>query len=360
VRESEVVIVIVPALLTAEHDIDASILQAVAKQVARSMRPGTLVSFETTLPVGGTRRLLQPHLEQEGLRAGADFDLVFSPERVKSQAVFQHLTKNPKVVGGHTPAAAARASKFYETYLGAPVINVGTLEAAEMVKLAGMVYRDVNIALSNELARYAEDVGVDLGALRTAINSDGEAYLLAPGIGVGGHCTPVYPYFLIRDAERRKIPTTLAQRSREINDGQAAHMIDQLERLSGKVRGKSVLILGLAFRPQVKEDILSSAYLVRDTLQARGAEVSLEDPLFDAAEIRSRGFQPGTLEQTPGPKVVVLQAGHDAYRQMDFAALARRGVQAVVDGRNLWNPAEVQAAGLAYIGAGRPPLASTP
>src|SRR5262249_40207669 len=154
-------------------------------------------------------------------------------ERVKSLLVFAHLTKNPKVVGGLTPAAAERAEAFYREYLGAPVRNVGSLEAAELVKLAGMVYRDVNIALSNELARYAEAAGLDFYPVREAANTDGEAALLMPGIGVGGHCTPVYPYFLIRDGERRGIPTPLAHFSRQINDGQCAHQLDRLERAAG-------------------------------------------------------------------------------------------------------------------------------
>lgn len=356
VRDSEVVVVIVPAVLTADRSIDASILKSVADQIGRSARPGIMVSFETTLPVGGTASLLQPHLEKGGLRAGVDFDLVFSPERVKSQAVFKHLTVNPKVVGGSTPKAAARAAEFYARYLGAPVMNVGTLEAAEMVKLGGMMYRDANIAVANELARYAEQVGVDLPALREAINSDGEAHLLAPGIGVGGHCTPVYPYFLIRDAERRKIPATIAQRSREINDGQAAHMVGALERVWGPLASKRVMILGLAFRPEVKEDILSSAYLIREALQARGAQVTLHDPLFDAEEIQKKGFTPGQLGAAgTAPEVLVLNTAHQAYRSLDFADLARQGVTAVIDGRNAWDAAKVTAAGITYLGVGQPP-----
>ncbi len=136
-----------------------------------------MVSYETTLPIGGTRALL-PILESGGLRGGRDFDLVFSPERVKSQLVIQRLTKNPKIVGGLTPEAAARAAAFYGEHLGAPVINVGALETAEMVKLAGMVYRDVNIALANELARYCEAAGIDFPTVVQAANNDGEANLL--------------------------------------------------------------------------------------------------------------------------------------------------------------------------------------
>lgn len=350
--QAEVVVVIVPALLTPQFDIDASILQAVCRQLATSLSHGAMVSIETTLPVGGTRRLLQPVLESAGKKAGIDFDLVFSPERVKSQSVFQHLTVNPKIVGGLTAAAAARAAVFYHTFLGAPVMNVSTLEAAEMVKLAGMVYRDVNIALVNELARYAEAVGVDLSALGPAINSDGEAHLLHPGIGVGGHCTPVYPYFLIRDAERIGVPATLAERSRLLNDGQAPHALDQLERAWGALSGRRVTILGLAFRPQVKEDAISTAYLLQQALTDRGALVSLCDPLYSDEEIREHGFQPANIDSAAD--VLVLQCAHRPFLELDFPALKRNGVEAVLDGRNVWDPTQVRGAGLVYVGIGRP------
>jgi perosamine synthetase len=354
VAESDVVVVIVPALLTPQREVDTSIVEAASAAIAHTLRRGTMVSYETTLPVGGTRSVLLPILEGSGLRAGEDFDLVFSPERVKSRHVLRHLTVNPKVVGGVTPQAAARAADFYATYLGAPVRNVGTLEAAEMVKLGGMVYRDVNIALANELARYAEAAGVDLTALIDVINTDGEAALLNPGVGVGGHCTPVYPYFLIRDAQRRGVPVTLAEQSRFINDDQANHAIALLEASWNTVRGRRALILGLAFRPQVKEHIFSTAFRLRDALVTRGADVCLHDPYYDEAEIRRQGFEPGSLRDSPVPEVVILNTAHPEYLKIDFAQLHRRGARVVVDGRTAWDAERVSAAGLHYIGIGRP------
>ena len=353
-RESDVVVVIVPAVLTPQRHIDVSILESASRQIAEGLRPGMLVSYETTLPVGGTQRYLKPLLEAGGLKAGVDFDLVFSPERVKSQRVLLHLTKTPKVVGGITPSAAQRGEEFYGRYLGALVINVGTLEAAEMVKLAGMVYRDLNIALSNELARYAEAVGVDLAPVIEAANTDGEAFLLHPGIGVGGHCTPVYPYFLIHDAANKGIPATLSERARRINDGQASHVLDRVEREWDKLQSKRILILGLGFRPQVKEHIYSTAFLLRDELRQRGAEVRLHDPLYSAEEITACGFVPGSLEDSPAPEVIVLNTAHADYAALDFPALAKRGVQVIVDGRNAWDPETVRQAGLNYLGVGRP------
>lgn len=351
---SEVIVVIVPAVLTSRQEADLSALLAVSAQIASSLRRGAMVCYETTVPVGTTRGRIRPLLEKGGLLAGRDFDLVYSPERIKSGTVLQRISETPKVVGGLTPAAGERAAAFYGTYLGAPVFNMGSLEAAELVKLAAMVYRDVNIALANELARYAEIVGTDLEPVLHAANTDGETYLLRPGIGVGGHCTPVYPYFLIHDAVRRGTPATLVERARRINDGQAEHMMARLEQALRGLRGRRVLLLGLAFRPGVREDLYSPAILVRDELERRGAEVRLHDPLYTEAEVSARGFQPGGLDGRPAAEAVVLVTGHPAYAQLDFQALARRGTKAVVDGRCFWAAEQVEAAGLIYIGVGRP------
>lgn len=352
VRKSNVVVVLVPVLLTPENEADISIISSVTKQIAEGMQPGTMVVYETTLPVGTTRSLL-PILETSGLKAGRDFDLVFSPERVKSQLVLQRLTENAKIVGGITDSAAERGAEFYGKYLGAPVINVKTLEAAELVKLAGMVYRDVNIALANELAAYADRIGVDIMPVIQAANTDGEAQILMPGIGVGGHCTPVYPHFLVNDATRKNVAVNIIQHSRLRNDDQPAYMIDLLEEQYGSVRGKRIGILGLGFRPQVKESLYSPAFVLRDELKSRNADVVLHDPLYDAGEISAEGFEGFSLDERNLPEVLVLNTAHAQYKKIDLRKLSTNGVKAIVDGRNLFNPADVQTAGIKYIGVGR-------
>ncbi|MGC8861786.1 MAG: nucleotide sugar dehydrogenase, partial [Armatimonadota bacterium] len=277
---------------------------------------------------------------------GVDYDLVFSPERVKSLLVLKHLFDNPKIVGGITPASAGRGAEFYSTYLGAPVINVGTLEAAELVKLAGMIYRDVNIALANELATFAECIGVDFETIRAAANTDGEANLLLPGIGVGGHCTPVYPYFLISEARSRGIPVELAELGRKINSAQPRKILNKI----GDVSGKRCVILGVSFRPQVKESAYSPVFALASELEIRGASVTVHDPLYTEEEIRRLGLVPGQIE---GNEIIILNTAHDAYLNLDFADLAKKGLKCVVDGRNAWRVDAVVAAGLRYIGVGR-------
>ena len=351
-RAADVVIVIIPVLLSPDRTADTRVMEDVTRQIALNLRPGMLVSYETTLPVGTTRHRLCPILETSGLRAGRDFDLVFSPERVKSQLVLQHLTKVPKIVGGVCPASSARGAGFYRQYLGASVIDLATLEAAELAKVAGMIYRDVNIALANELAAYAESAGVDFEAVRKASNTDGEAALLTPGIGVGGHCTPVYPYFLIQDAISRNVPVALTSTSRAINDSQAARMLRRAAQLGAGFKGAETLILGLGFRPKVKEHTLSSAFLIAEAARSMGARVCLHDPLYLSGEIESHGFAPWNWDSARMPEVIVLNTAHPEYRNPEFASWYLRGARYIIDGRNFWNARDAVAAGLFYMAPG--------
>jgi nucleotide sugar dehydrogenase len=349
--EADVVVVIVPAHLTADRSIDLSILQSASAEIGRGLRKGALVVYETTVSVGATRRSLVPVLEQSsGLKAGVDFDVSYSPERVKANLVLSRLESTPKVVGGFDERARARATTFYREYLGALVEDVGTLEAAEMTKLVGMLYRDVNIALANELANFCELAEVDFERVRAAANQDGEAGLLLPGIGVGGHCTPVYPYFLTRESRRLGMIQRLSEAAREINDAQPARQLDRVERAWKPLAGKTVHVLGLGFRPGVKVDTLSTAYTLRDDLARREATVTIEDPHYADDELRSAGFRPGKIE---GACVVVLNTAHREFSAPDFADWKRSGIEVVLDGRNLWQQAHAEAAGLLYFGIGR-------
>ena len=185
--------------------------------------------YETTVTVGGTRNSLIPVLEKHsGLKAGPDFHVAYSPERVKANLVLSRLATTPKVIGGLDTVSLGKAAAVYREYLGAPVDEVGTIEAAEMTKLVGMLYRDVNIALVNELSAFCEMAGVDFDRVRSAANSDGEANLLIPGIGVGGHCTPVYPYFVTRESRRLGVTQIISEAARQINDYQPTRLLDRV------------------------------------------------------------------------------------------------------------------------------------
>jgi len=352
VSEANAVVVLVSAMLTPDQDIDWTNLVAASRDVAKGLRKGCLVSYETTLPIGGCRGTLVPVLEMSGLKAGSDFQVVFSPERVKSRLVFARLADTPKIVGGLDGANAKAGADFYSRWLGAPVVNVGSIEAAELVKLGGMIYRDVNIAIANELARVAERTGLDLWPVLEAANTDGETFLLRPGIGVGGHCTPVYPYFLIKGAARDGISLDLFASGRAVNEDQPRRQIQRLKDALGNLQGKRVHVLGLGFRPQVREDAYSPAKPLQQLLREAGATVTLEDPLYDNAAIRERGYVPGQVSK--GTDAVVLNTAHPEFLQPNFAEWRACGVNAVLDGRAVWDAERVLSAGLIYLCVGKP------
>lgn len=351
VSDADAVVVIVPAHLTPDRYIDFGILKAASAEIGKGIKRGALVVYETTVTVGGTRMHLVPLLEKNSrMKAGADFHVAYSPERVKANLVLARLETTPKIVGGWDAASLAKASDMYREYLGSPVDEVGSIEAAEMTKLLGMMYRDVNIALVNELAAFCEIAGVDFDRVRAAANSDGEANLLVPGIGVGGHCTPVYPYFLTRESRRLGVTQIISEAAREINDYQPSRQLNRVAAVWKSLMGQKAHILGLGFRPGVKVDTFSTAYAVRDHLLRLGATVTLEDPYYSDEELVAAGFDPGTASAS---NFVVLNTAHPEFATPDFVAWRAGGVEAVLDGRNLWNQELAEAADILYFGVGR-------
>jgi nucleotide sugar dehydrogenase len=348
VAESEVVVVMVRVGLDAAEHADYHYLDLAASNIGHGLKPNTLVILESTVPVGATRSRFGRRLAgASGLEPGA-FHLAYSPERVSSGQIFRDLGTYPKLVGGTDTASGEAAAAFYRTVLDADVTLLPDAETAEFAKLAESIYRDVNIALANELARAAESLGVDYASAARASNSQPFSHLHTPGLGVGGHCIPVYPHFITQSFD-----APLISLSREINDAMADHGVERLEAaLDGSLQGKTVLILGLAYRGGVKESELSSTLLAAEALRHRGAHVLVHDPLFTDDEIRRHGLEPSPLPPSGAIDAVILQAAHTEYANLDYASL--RGCRAVLDGRNAINPAAIEAAGLKYIAIGRP------
>ena len=334
VAESEVVIVVVPLVVDADATPEFRALDAATKAVAAGLRPGTLVSYETTLPVGTTRGRFGPALEAgSGLTLGEDLFLVHSPERVFSGRIFEDLRRYPKLVGGVDTASNDRGVAFYESFLEFDqrddldrpngVWSLDTAEAAELAKLAETTYRDVSIAFANELAVAAEGIGVDVHAVIAACNSQPFSHIHQPGIWVGGHCIPVYPHLLMNSVPGFRLPAV----AREVNSAMPAHALDALEAALGELADRTVAVLGLAFRAGVKEDAFSGAYPLVAQIEARGATAVVHDPMYRPEEIEARGMTPFTLG---GPCDAVIV--HTAHPEYATSALGD-GATVVYDGR---------------------------
>jgi nucleotide sugar dehydrogenase len=350
VRQADVTVVIVPLLVAADGTMDFRNLDAATAAVGRGLRRGSLVVYETTLPVGTTRRRLGPMLEEESdRRAGADFHLAFSPERLYAGRIFADLRRYPKIVGGVDDASTEAAVGFYRAVLDAEVWPVENSETAEFAKLAETTYRDVNIALANQLALYAASRDVNVTEAFRAANSQPYSHLHRPSLGVGGHCIPVYPHFLLADASNGEL--SLVRDGRITNDRMAEVGIRQLETLLEGLRGRRVLVLGAAYREDVKELAFSTVFPVVDLLHRAGAHVLLHDPLYRSEELK--GLEADVVEDVESVRdvdAVIVQAWHQQFRELDWSRF--RGLKVVLDGRGTLDPGAVRRAGAAYIAIG--------
>jgi len=347
-RAADVVVLIVPVMLDEDHQPDYRSMDAAVASIGPGIHAGSLVIFETTLPVGDTRDRYAPRLEAaSGLLVERDFFVAFSPERLFSGAVLRNLASYPKLVGGLSAASTARAAAFYDAVLDAEIVAMSSAEAAEFSKLADTTYRDVNIALANEFAAYADRIGVDVREVIAAANSQPYSHIHQPGLGVGGHCIPVYPHFLLSRAPE----LTLVARSREVNDGQVGIALEAIGKALGGLDGAPVLVLGLTYREGVKELAYSRAIALIEALRAAGAWVLAHDPLLTDDEIRALGAEPYGWGSHAEIRAIVAQTADPRWRDLDPAWFA--GLRIVVDGRNNLSQVALPP-GVAYRGIGVP------
>jgi len=326
---SDVVVLIVPVMLDDEQRPDYRYMDAAVESIGPGLHQGSVVIFETTLPVGDTRGRFAPRLEaMTGLSADEDLFVAFSPERLYSGAALRNLATYPKLVGGIGPASTARAAAFYDAVLDTEIVAMSSAEAAEFSKLADTTYRDVNIALANEFARYAERAGVDIHEVIAAANSQPYSHIHQPGIGVGGHCIPVYPHFMLARAPELEM-VALARRT---NDGQVGQAIKALQQELGGLEGVPILVLGLTYRHGVKELAYSRALPLIERLTFQGAVVSAYDPLLSEAETLACCATAWTWG-TPGPfKAIVTQTADPLFATLDPSWFPDLAV--VFDGRD--------------------------
>ena len=339
---ADVVVVVVPLFVDEETwQPDFGWMDAATRSLAEHLTPGTLVSYETTLPVGTTRTRWKPLIEEvSGLSEGTDFDLVFSPERVLTGRVFADLRKYPKLVGGLRGAGTARAREFYEAVLdfderpdlprGNGVWDLGSAEAAEMAKLAETTYRDVNIGLANQFARFAASRGIDVYQVIEASNSQPYSHIHRPGIAVGGHCIPVYPrLYLWSDPD-----ASVVRAAREANMAMPAYTVGLLQGALDDLSGARVLVLGASYRGRVKETAFSGVFPTVDALRAAGAEVAVHDPLYSADELAALGLPP--YQAGTAVDAVIVQADHPEYATFEIGDAP--GARVLVDGRGVTDP----------------------
>jgi nucleotide sugar dehydrogenase len=353
---AEVHIVLVPTVLDDDMEPALGPVLDVAADIAAGVDEGDLVVLESTAPPGTTAGPFREAVEPEHLTAGRDFGVAHCPERTSSGRVIRDLTESyPKIVGGIDEDSTSAAASFYRVFNEPGVIEVSSATAAEAVKVFEGTFRDTNIALANELAKACEEWGLDSAEVFEAANSQPYCDLHTPGLGVGGHCIPVYPHFVIG----RATETPVLEASRGVNDGMPAHAVGRLESALSDagvpVTEAAVLVLGITYRPGVRETRYAPAVALIEQLNARAAKVYAHDPLLDHETIEAFGAVPVTdpieLDSLDG---VVLATGHHEYETLDLDGLREQmRTPVLVDGRGFFHDADTTEFVYVAIGDGR-------
>ena len=293
---------------------DMRAVTAATESIVIHLRPGNLVVLESTSPPRTTVDLVRPILERSGLKAGSDFHLAYTPERVLPGKIIQELTENARVIGG-IDETSARAGRDLYTHFVKGEILLTDATTAEMVKLMENTYRDVNIAIANEFSRLAVRFGVDIWEAISIANRHPRVKILNPGPGVGGHCISVDPWFLVEAAPDL---TELISAARHVNNGQPHFVLNLIKDIAGDdLRGKRIAALGLAFKPDVDDLRESPAIEVAKLLSKAGAQVRAYEPYKLDADIPGVSSV-ATLEDAIGDAdLLLLLVGHRELKELD-------------------------------------------
>ncbi len=351
--EAEAFVIAVPTPVLNDKRANLQYVEAAAEAIVPQLRPGNLVMLESTCPPGTTLGRVAPILETSGLKAGAEFLLAYTPERALPGKLLQELVENARVIGGIDRPSAEAGSELYRTFVQGEILLTDAT-TAEMVKLMENTYRDVNIALANEFSGLAERIGVDVWKAVRLANHHPRVNILRPGPGAGGHCIVVDPWFLVEAAPEL---TPLIQQARAVNDRQPAHAAQIIEAALGKLEGRRVAALGLAYKPAVNDLRESPAIEVVRQLVAGGARVRTFEPFAPDRGVEGAEIAHSWEQAVAAADAVVLVVDHPEFIELDPQQIAQAMPGRVaVDLRGRWNVPAWRAAGFTLKVLGSGPL----
>jgi UDP-N-acetyl-D-mannosaminuronic acid dehydrogenase len=328
---------------------DMSAVTSAMEAIVPFLRRGNLVVLESTSPPRTTINLIVPILERSGLKAGSDFYLCYSPERVLPGKILHELIENARVVGGVTPESAKAGRELYETFVKGDIIETDAT-TAEMVKLMENTNRDVNIALANEFSRLAEKLGVDVWESIRLANLHPRVNILSPGPGVGGHCISVDPWFLVEVAPEL---TPLIYNARKVNDEQPQFVVEKVKQALGNLKGKKITALGLAYKPDVDDLRESPAINVVHLLQEAGATIKAWEPFKRNASLKNIVVSSSFEEAVKDSDSILILVKHTEFVDINpNHLLEMTPARIVIDTINAWDKRLWEEAGFTVFRQG--------
>ena len=350
VTPADAFIIAVPTPFYDDKRADLRAVVAASESIIPHLQQGNLVILESTSPPRTTVDIVAPILEKSGLIAGQDFLLAYSPERVLPGRILRELVDNPRVIGGiDTPSAEAGRDLYRKFVKGDIILTDAT--TAEMVKLMENTSRDINIAIANEFSRLAQAFDVDIWEAISIANLHPRVDILRPGVGVGGHCISVDPWFLVEAAPE---VSHLIKTARKVNDGQPAFVAEHIKRVAGGIQGKTIAFLGLAFKPNVDDVRESPAVELVHHLDDAGATVYAYEPYKTDSSLPRVQQVPSLEAALIDADLIVLGVSHDRFKDLDPASVrAQTKATLVYDAVRAWDKTKWEAAGFQFFGLAR-------
>ena len=279
VEKANIVIVCVPTPLLENHSPDLSYIESVAKSIKGKLSEGSLVILESTVAPGTTREFLAPLLEFDFTKPARSFELAFSPERIDPMNSNWTIKNTPKIVAGLTTESKNLAVKFYSEFID-EIIECESVEVAETAKLLENSFRFINISFINEISIFCQKLGIDVNEVIKAASSKPYGFMpFYPSVGVGGHCIPVDPIYLANAAKTLGVPTRFINLAEQINQEMPIYFVDRAEDKLGGLKNRKILVVGVAYKPNVADVRESPAKLLIAGLKQKGAQVSWHDDL---------------------------------------------------------------------------------
>ena len=351
---SEVVIVCVPTPIDRNNAPDLTSLMQATSTISKSIKKGTILVIESTIYPGTVQEVILPILKERGFDAYKnDLFVAHCPERIDPGNKKWTIEMLPRVVGGITKESTDKSVKFYKSIIDADVIALSNIKTAEATKIMENTFRDVNIAFVNEMAKSFDKAGIDILEVIRGASTKPFAFMPHyPGAGVGGHCIPVDPYYLIEKAKQIGFNHRFLSLAREINNGMPSYTVELLEnelkKLKKTLKNAKVGVLGLAYKANVDDIRESPALELINILKSKGAEVFVFDPHVNA-ESNAKDLD----ELLSKSDYVVLVTDHNEFKDMDLAKLKKHKVHVVIDGRNCLDKEKIKSMGIIYHGIGR-------
>lgn len=359
--EGDAIIIIVPIGIDDSKRADYTDLRNVSRTIGKGLQEGSCIIAESTCAPMVTEKIVKSVIEKySGLDAGVDFALAYSPIRAMAGRVIKDFKTYPRVIGGFDKRSLDLASQIV-SLISREIVKVTNIKTAEATKIFETIYRDVNIALSNEFADLCEKIGTDYYEIMEAANTQPHSHLHRPSVGVGGHCLPVYPYLLLSEVRNIGIKMKMVMDARKLNEDMPRKIVtlakDGLKTCRKSIIRGDITVLGITYRPDVKEIRYSPSLSLISILKRRGSKVTVYDPLYNREELDSLKLK---SEQhiklsLKNADCVIIAVQHKEFQElrpnvfkslMDMPAV-------IVDGVGLFHPKEVERLGLVYRGLGR-------